>query len=180
MGHLVHLLSEHRPLAGPYHISVPDFFGVRLVRTKERNAEIRQELINKLMNEWDDMGYEEASLIFKEDYPNWHKAARFHLCMVSYLLTTEGALNLAGQALIEVKRTLPPGGTIVVMGGLDEDYARIHARLRRKLRGLHRLDIELPFSLTLTDAQQGLIKPGHRSACPQSCGKGRGRRGIAK
>ncbi len=108
MGHLVHLLSEHRTLAGPYHISVPDFFGVRLIRTKERNAETRQELINELMSDWDDMAYEEASFILKEEYPNWHEPARFHLCMVSYLLTTEGALNLAGQALNELKRTLPP------------------------------------------------------------------------
>jgi hypothetical protein len=49
---------------------------------------------------------------------------RYHLCLVSYFLTTDDILERADRALKEIKRTLPPGGI------LKDFYVRIggHAR----------------------------------------------------
>jgi hypothetical protein len=41
MSHFVHRLSEERGLGGPYEARFNDFFGLRLVRTREMNASLR-------------------------------------------------------------------------------------------------------------------------------------------
>ena len=159
MARLVHHLSEHRPLHGPYGVELPDFFELRLARTRASNAELREILIQGIMNAWEDVGYDEARAILMNDDPNWHQPKRFHLSMVSYLLTTETASGLARPAFKDLRRTLPPGGTIVIMGGMDDNYARIHARVKQQMSGLHHLQVTKPFTVSFDDPLQVLLKP---------------------
>jgi hypothetical protein len=111
------------------------------------------------MGEWDDeLGYDAALQILRSDYPAWHSPKRFHLCLVSYLFTTDDMLERADRVLKEIRNTLPPGGTIVVMGGPGEGYQDIHARLRRRMRCLHRLQISQRFKVPFDEPLQRLLK----------------------
>lgn len=160
MARLVHHVSEYRPLGGGvYSVAVPNIFDLRLVRTKEANALLRERLLNDIMSQWgNEFGYDTALQILRSDYPNWHSSKRFHLCLVGYFLTTDDMLERANRALKEIKRTLPPGGTIVVMGATDQGYQDIHARLRRQMRGLKHLEISQRFRVTFDEQLQRLLK----------------------
>lgn len=155
MARLVHRVSEYRPLGGVYSVEIPDIFDLRLVRTKEANALLRERLLDDIMSQWgDELGYDAALQILRSDYPNWHSPERFHLCLISYLLTTDDMLERANRALKEIKRTLPAGGTVVVMGASGQGYQDIHARLRRMMRGLHHLQqISQRFDVTFEQFQ---------------------------
>jgi hypothetical protein len=142
MSHFVHRLSEERGLGGPYGARFNDFFGLRLVRTREMNARLRESLISKIMDEWD-VGWDGAEWILREDYTGWHEPERYHLCMISHFLTTNGIITDAADALEGVKRALPPGGTIAVVGyaGRGVTYDPIYKELGRQMAGLQRLEI---------------------------------------
>ena len=160
MARLVHRVSEYRPLGGVYGVEIPDIFDLRLVRTREANALLRERLLHGIMSQWgDELGYDGALRILRSDYPDWHSSERFHLCLVGYLLTTDDMLEHANRSLEEIKRTLPPGGTIVVMGATDQGYQGIHARLRRRMRGLHHLKIRQRFEVVFDEQLQCLLKP---------------------
>jgi hypothetical protein len=158
MARLVHRVSEYRPLGGMYSVAIPDIFDLQLVMTKEANALRRERLLHDIMSQWgDELGYDAALQILGSDHPNWHSPERFHLCLVGYLLTTDDMLERANRVLKEIKRTLPPGGTIVVMGGKGPGYQAIHARLRDRMRGLHHLQISQRIKVAFDDEQLQLL-----------------------
>ncbi len=142
MSHFVHRLSEERGRGGPYGASMDDFFGLRLVRTREMNAEIRRSLTSRIMDEWD-VGPAGAEWILREEYAGWHNPERYHLCLMSHFLTRDEVLDQAAEALRGVKRTLPPGGIIAVVGaaGRGARYGPIYQELGRQMHGLHHLEV---------------------------------------
>jgi hypothetical protein len=142
MAHFVHRLSEERGLGGPYEAKFDDFFGLRLVRTREMNAELRRSLTFQIMEEWD-VGPMGGECILREEYAGWHEPDRYHLCMISHFLTLDTVLAQAAEALQGVKRTLPPGGVIAVVGTQrrGERYGPIHHDLDRQMSGLVHLDV---------------------------------------
>ncbi|MCA1709109.1 MAG: hypothetical protein LC808_39850, partial [Actinobacteria bacterium] len=160
MGQLVHQVSERRELGGPYHVSFPDAFDIRLATDKATNAVTREVLLRQIEDEWD-TGPEGARFILNSQYPDWHKPQRFHLCMFSYLLTTESMMEGAVTTMLHIRRTLPPGGLVVVMGGGGEDYANINLRLRRHLRGLHRLALSGSHEVTHEESTRQALKQFH-------------------
>ncbi|HUC27838.1 MAG TPA: hypothetical protein VMA73_34510 [Streptosporangiaceae bacterium] len=160
MSHFVHRLSEERGLGGPYGASLNDFFNLRLVRTREMNEETRRELISKIMDEYDS-GWDGAKWILREDYPEWHEPDRYHLCMISHFLTLDKVLEDAAEALQGVKKTLPPGGIIAVVGAARTGgkYGPIYQELERQMSGLAHLEIpEPPVSVFDEESQEQLNK----------------------
>jgi SAM-dependent methyltransferase len=142
MSHFVHRLSEERGLGGPYEARFDDFFGLRLVRTREMNAELRRSLTSQIMEEWD-VGPMGAEWILRKEYVGWHEPDRYHLCLISHFLTLDTVLAQAAEALRGVKRTLSPGGVIAVVGTQrrGETYGPIHRELDRQMHGLTHLDV---------------------------------------
>jgi SAM-dependent methyltransferase len=157
MGRLVHQLSERRELGGPYHVTFPDAFDIRLARDKAANFAIQEALIRQIGDEWD-TGPEGARYILNSELPDWHKPQRFHLCMFGYLLTTESMMSGATATMRHIRRTLPPGGVVVVMGGKSEDYARINLRLHRHIQSLHRLDLSGSLELSQDENTREVLK----------------------
>lgn len=158
MGRFVHRFSEARGLGGPYHVTFPDAFDIKLATDKATNAARREALLREIEDEWD-TGPDGARFILNSEYPDWHKPHRFHLCMFSYLLTTRSMIDGAVATMRHIRRTLPPGGLVVVMGGRGGDYANINLRLRRHMRGLHRL--------ALSGSQQVAYEESARQASKQ-------------
>jgi hypothetical protein len=155
MSHFVHRLSEERGLGGPFGAGLYDFFGLRLVRTREMNASLRESLISKIMDDWD-VGSAGAEWVLREEYAGWHEPERYHLCMISHFLTREEVLSHAAEALAGVKRTLPPGGTIAVVGsaGHGATYGPIYKELGRQMRGLHHLGISGTYRSDIDERSQ--------------------------
>ena len=164
MSHFVHRFSEERGLGGPYGASLDDFFGLRLVRAREMNEKIRNGLISEIMSEYD-MGWDGAKWILREDYPRWHEPDRYHLCMISHFLTLDRVLEDAAEALQGVKRTLPPGGIIAVVGAghTGGKYGRIYQELERHMNGLAHLQIGETPSSVLDERSQGRLNELYRS-----------------
>src|SRR6266536_871298 len=160
MGRLVHQVSERRELGGPYHITFPDAFDIELEPDKATNAVTREALLRKIEEEWD-VGRDGARYILNSEYPDWHKPERFHLCMFSYLLTTDSMVRGAKATMRHIRRTLPPGGLVVVMGGGGEDYAGITLRLRRHMRSLHRLALSGSFRVSHGETTRQVVKQFH-------------------
>jgi len=155
MSRLVHLLSESRGLGGPFGAQFDDFFSLRLARTREMNSWIRRELESKIMDEWD-VGVTGAEWILREDYTGWDQPDRYQLCLISNFLTLPRVLEQASEALRGVKRTLPAGGTIVVMGaaGQSGPYAAIYREVQRHMRGLHHLKVSGRYQPSVDDQLQ--------------------------
>ena len=142
MSHFVHRLSEERKLEGPYGASFDDFYRLRLVRTREMNAEIRRSLTSQIMDELD-VGPDGAEWILREENPRWHEPDRYHLCLISHFLTLDTTLAQAAEALQGIKRTLPPGGVIAVIGASrrGDTYGPIYQELGRQMHGLVHLEL---------------------------------------
>lgn len=140
MSSFVHRFSEQRGLGGPYGASLHDFFGLRLIRTREANAKLRSSLTSQIMDEWD-VGPAGAEWILREEYPGWDQPDRYHLCLISNFLTLPQVLEEAAEALHGVRSTLPSGGMIAVVGSgrRGARYGPIYQKLRRQLGGLHHL-----------------------------------------
>ena len=155
MSHLVHLLSESRGLGGPFGAHFNDFFSLRLARTREINARIRRGLELEIMDEWD-VGGTGVEWILREEYAGWDQPDRYQLCLISNFLTLPRVLQQASEALSGVKKTLPAGGTIVVMGaaGRDGPYDAIYRELQRHMRGLHHLKVSGRYKSNVDDQSQ--------------------------
>jgi hypothetical protein len=147
MSHFVHVLSEIRGLGGPFGAQLDDFFVLRLARTREINAKIRHKLESQIMDEWD-VGAAGAEWILREEYAGWDQPDRYHLCLISNFLTLPEVLKNASEALRGVKKTLPAGGTIAVVG-----YPP-YRELLRQMRGLHHLKISDRYQPKIDDSLQ--------------------------
>ena len=158
MAHFVHLLSESRGTGGPYGAAVQDFFQLRLTRSRQENAVIRQSLIDRIMDDWE-VGPDAAHRMLLEEYPGWHDPERYHLCMIGNFLTQPETLDMAANALREVKRTLPAGGTLIVMGyPKGAIHNRIYTELGRQMTGPTHLQVSDIYSASLDNSSLDVIK----------------------
>jgi hypothetical protein len=158
MAHFVHIMSEFRASGGPYGADVQDFFQLRLARSRQENTALRQTLIDRIMDDFE-VGPDSARRMLLEEDPRWHDARRYHLCMIGNFLTQPETLEMAKDALGEMKRTLPAGGTIIAMGypkGAIHD--QIYAEFGRKMVGLTHLQVSGIYSASLDSSSASLIK----------------------
>ncbi|MBP2134502.1 hypothetical protein J2128_002468 [Methanomicrobium sp. W14] len=135
--HIYGKRNEHTRI--PYHLG--SFNDVYKVDFQSLKLKYQQDLIEKYMEEYG-CSKGDAQKIVDEEVGGWKDAYRYNLVIFSNFITISEQVSRLDHQLDSICRALRNGGSILIVGGIGDNYIDIYKELIKKIQKIPYMKVD--------------------------------------